>query len=995
MAEKKIDFGVQADILDRFVHLPDLQSDPEGARIVVKRIKESPDLLRYFLGRGPSPAWAEIMYREGLFDHPPQVIHLERGYQTPPWQLSSYLANVARSAPQTVIRVIDQIDTDNPVVQEDLLRALSQIPADNAASRLDKIKLWLANPYTGPYWGLPEAVAVLMIHLGKHDRIQEALDLLDELIRPAATVPSSHGDSTMGGEALSRFELSYQRPDFWNETVPKLERLARQQVVRVLERNLLLAIQLEVEALGANEVISPWRTFGWRSSIDDTAQDIDTRHKDRLLVALRSALERWIDHAAEGARPLIDEYLHRDEIILRRIALFVVGLAPFDFPDLVEAELGNRETHNDIRINNEYFHLLAEGFPALASSARSKVISIIQQGPDQDRTNDLAKRVSRVTGEDPGQYATRFAERWIRDRLWTIRDRLPNDAEQTLHHLLDQYDKPDHPEFLTWSSGVYRVVDESPVSIEEIASMSQASLLEYLASWEPADRSQIGAVQISRKGLADAVSSVILGNPEQYEDLIVGLAAAPPENSAILFNSAAEALKAGAELPWHAFLALAKEMTINLGNSYERAMADESRAARLAAVRFIVTGLELEDHLPEELFTRVEDVLTRFLNDPDPDEGIDHPEEGWVGHGDPATIALNAIRPTALIGIMRLISRRRQLEKSDQERGQKGDLAHQILPPSLRATLEAKLDKSEDPSWAVHSVFGRFFGLLDAVATNWVEEVRPKVFPKGDDMHIKRYFAAAWDSYVIFNGPSQKLLRDMRSEYAYAIQMLANGEGTRTHLDPGQRLAFHVLMDYLWEPYDLSLQPNESNLVGLFFSLCGDDLRASAVWTLWKLGESMSERDRQENWPAIARLWQWRTNQVLLSNYPKDFAKEMARFAQIPAVAPQVESMASMWPLLQSLLPYCREFGAWRALEGFLANQVESSPGYCAKYYRLMHEETNEVKGYFHSYNDESDKILITASENLSSRKDALAVMDRILRSGNDRYQETYRRYTA
>ncbi len=156
----------------------------------------------------------------------------------------------------------------------------------------------------------------------------------------------------------------------------------------------------------------------------------------------------------------------------------------------------------------------------------------------------------------------------------------------------------------------------------------------------------------------------------------------------------------------------------------------------------------------------------------------------------------------------------------------------------------------------------------------------------------------------------------------------------------------------------------------------------------------MSEQDRADNWPAISRLWRWRANQATVSKSPKEFAREMARCAHLPAVAPQRETMASLWPLLQTLLPYSQEFGAWRTLEKFLANRVDKSPEKVARYYLQMHETSTYVEAGYHSYAEESDKILHTAAANPSSREDALAVMDLVLRRGDQRYQEAYRKFT-
>ena len=58
MDNRRVDFNIQAAILDKFIKLENPSDDQVAIEIVIKRIKESEDLERYFFGQSPTPGWA-------------------------------------------------------------------------------------------------------------------------------------------------------------------------------------------------------------------------------------------------------------------------------------------------------------------------------------------------------------------------------------------------------------------------------------------------------------------------------------------------------------------------------------------------------------------------------------------------------------------------------------------------------------------------------------------------------------------------------------------------------------------------------------------------------------------------------------------------------------------------------------------------------------------------------------------------------------------------
>jgi hypothetical protein len=971
--------------LDKYIKLKNPTEDPVATGIVVKRIKESEDLKRYFFGQNPTPGWAEILYSNGLFGSPPNVIRTEGGYKTPPWYLSSYLANVASEVPSIVNSVINELQTDNPIIHADLINALTKIPPSKAADHTRKVINWLDNKFTG--WGIAEATSRLTLNLAENGYIAESMKILNAMISPLPGEARKSDETYWGGEAKFKHDLSYLKPDFWGNILPRLGEIDPKESINVLEKNLLLAIRFEILAKNREYSSDDWLTYGWRSSIGDSAQDSRDDYKDRILISLRNILDSWIVKEPENTRFVIEDYLNREEVILTRIAIYLVAIHSSVYPDLSRALLREKSLHSNLKVHNEYFRLLANAFPSLSLDDRESVLSIILEGPDPQRVEMLANNLAIRGVEDRDEYIKRYKESWIRDRLWVIQNSLPEEINLQLLEYCERYGTPEHPGFLSWSSGGYTIAEISPLPEEDIANLSPENLLEYLKTWKPDPNQQFGPEQVSLRGLSDTVASLLLKFPEQYNALFKRLPEAPPAISASLFFLAREHCKKKVNVPWKQLLDLAYA-TAEVIFSREQFNWDEGNfEARIAAIQFVKEALSVRDLLPSEYLSDIETIVSLYLQDPDPDENRDSPPEGWVGHGDPITLALNSIRPIALMCLMLILSIR--LNHSEN-RSFKGEL----LTPDIKATLESKLDRSKDSSWAVHSVFGQYVWLLTEIDWEWFQALIPLIFPTEATDELVRYFNAAWEAYVILNNPSRELFDALLPQYLYAIHLLSQGKTTKTHLDYVSRMSDHLINDYFWSPYELVGEHSETKPLVLLFSLCGQDIRSRVIWTLWRMAKRIPPKDMKKYWAQIKAIWKWRINEASLSRYPHEFKDEMEELSHLPTIAPVSESIDSLWPYLEPMVPYSGDYRVWRNLEEFLSERVEVSPYKAIRFYLYMHEKAPKPDFGYHHYGEESDKIVYSAARNMSSRKVALKVMDIIFRRGDDRYRDLYEEFT-
>src|SRR5262249_39238525 len=141
---------------------------------------------------------------------------------------------------------------------------------------------------------------------------------------------------------------------------------------------------------------------------------------------------------------------------------------------------------------------------------------------------------------------------------------------------------------------------------------------------------------------------------------------------------------------------------------------------------------------------------------------------------------------------------------SRDKRTFQGNEAPERMEQEVKQILSRKVDPLLEPSLAVHSVFGRELNLLYWLDRRWTESQLQKIFPPRDDPTSIDFFVAAWDSYVIATHQIYlELFELLRPQYERAIENVSRGYVTKTHLNPVQRLADHLLVEYLNKQYDI------------------------------------------------------------------------------------------------------------------------------------------------------------------------------------------------
>jgi len=995
MSNDKVPFYAQAAVLDRYIHSPDPGADPDALEVIVEVLRSRPDIRDYFFRSGPSPAWASILWERGFFKTPPSPQETEAGYALPRWDVQEYLISVASQVPDIVIKHVESVQGHDGWYIGRAIRALCFIPAEKAKGALPKVIEWIEEPKIALV--IAQQAFELMESLAKGGESAAALDLFEALTAPLA--PSSvtkTGPYIFGGEAVSRLGRARGEDHVLAAGLELLGQEHAPRLVSILEEHLCTALNLEADATERpDREFTSW----WRSAIEDTNQDMSLDYKAKLLRTLRDALETWVQQDARAVKPRLERYLSEERKILRRLGLHLLCRFSEEFQSYVTSELQNTENLDDVDIHHEFFMLLQHGYPHLNSSDQEALVAAICKGPPRESTEEMAGWAERERGVDREEYIQRHTKAWVRDRLWMLREYLEGQPAEKLQELVDALGAPEHPAFLSWSSGAHWVREVSPSTEQEIAELPPEDLVVFVKEWQPAPGLRPGPERISHKGRATVVAKVMVDNLDRYVGHLVPVALQRPEYAFALLEEFREG-ESGKLAPWEVSIALCEQLLADetVRQNMDRGLDGSWVNVRRSMVRLLEVGVRNPERaIPVECLPRVRDILLLLTDDPDPMPADDQPSKGWFGYKDPATIAINHVRPNALFVLIeyaRVNARLAQEATSDIEPAGPGP---QRLELVVREKLTDKLDRRADPSWAVHSVFGRCLPLLHWLDHEWVKSHLDDIFPEADDEANTRFFVAAWDSFVIFNHVYLDLLELLHAKYERAIFNLSKGYVTQTHLQPQKGLATHVLWEYMRSEYSLSSPSGQQSLVVSFFLQAPPEARGNAAWALWRI-VSGNPSEIATYWPRARSLWEWRMREVSQAGHSADFDEEMQWFSRLPLVAPDSETLTSMWPLLEGLLPHItrheqRSVG-WESIEDYLAREVDRDPVKAIEFYRLMHDQETVRPRWFYS-RDEARTILETAAAHPDSREEALSLIDLLARRGVHDYRDIYERYTG
>jgi hypothetical protein len=820
-----------------------------------------PEGRAYFFDRLENPNWVRDLAKRKFFA-PPDPVPAEEpdSMRFPPWPEGRYLARVAAEAPDAVASVLQNIPaSENPAVTELLFKALANLSDDHITRLGYKAREWVAAPYADYFANEAAAAALRLLASGA---TRGALKLVAQLLEvrpdPRLGEKASRRDSPLrvSPEAVARISE-------WN-----YDRVLRRLVGPMVDATGLKAIRLLARLLEDALRLSRWEdeegrddySYIWRPAIEDHEQNLDSDIKGALVSAVRDAAIHHVTRNPDELEATI-RFLESRSRVLRRIALHVLASITNGL-ELASARMTDRELFNNHRVRHEYAVLLRARFGEMDAAGQSEILSWIEAGPDLDEYQQ--RRTAGDNAPPTADEVASYADHWRRDRYSFIEDYLDHDARARYRELVGSIGKPQHADFVSWSSSW--IGPESPTTAAELAERSVDEVIDYLRRWRP-DHDTGRSFGPSIEGLSRVFSEVVAGRATHFAELAPNFIGLDPTYVRGLFSGLESALREGVTFPWAGPLALALAvMEYPFEPDIEVPDRDRDpgwRWCRGQIGSLLRSGLaDKPNRVPFDLRSTTWEVIGRLTEDPNP--SAEHESRYGGDNMDPLTLSINTNRGTAMHAVVEYaLWCRRGLESlgEDVSRGFE-------LIPEAGEVLDRHLHPEVEASLAVRAVYGRWLPWLLLLDESWTIERLPLLFPYQDNEALAE---AVWDTYIAWCPPYDSVFRALEDQYRAAIDRVHSNRkaGSFGPDSVDSKLGQHLATLYWRRVIDREVLERyfaraDDQLADVVMGFVGRAL----LNTPGELSASVAERMKD--------LWEWRFSET--APHPEEHALELGAF---------------------------------------------------------------------------------------------------------------------
>lgn len=824
--------------------------------------------LGYFFRNLQSPKWLEPLHKNGFFkivpDPHPEV---ESGnIRFPPWPVSSYLLSMAATEPDLVTQIAIEVPaTENIRVHETLTDIALALPSDQAAKLVPVICRGLHTPYRFP---VPDKLSLLAIRLAQAGKVERSFTIARPLFAPLPPLQPRDTESHVPLPVKLRthfYDISLYSTHL-NSVMSTLLDIDGLQTLIFLST--LLERALSLSQGEENRPLS--NSLRWYASFAEP--------QNRRFYELESVLVATILEAAntilmndKSTLPTVIQTLEKHQwFIFRRLSLHLLHKYSANSMRLAAAKALDFEAAEQRELRFDHSLLLRDIYPHLLQEQKDVIFTWINAGPDIQKYYDERKHYS---DDPPGDNEiSEYVGKWRRDRLALLRESLPDEWSQILKDLEESFGRPTQltppaigPATVEWSGY------SSPLSLDDLTSLSETDLFTYLRNWHPSNLPGNG----SQEGLAEALKALIAAKPSQFAAKAAEFLELDPVYVNAVFQGLYAALENGKSFDWGPVFKLSQWVL------RQPAVMDfpdtQFQVERWSSTRRFMASLlskGLESNCAGEIDlgfrTEVWSLLSILVTDTDPTPTYENLSSDAM---DPSTIAINTVRAMAMHAVVFycLWVRRHCITSSHEF-----DVAAGLdLVPEARTVLEFHLEPKNDPSLAVRSVYGRWLPSLASIDLHWTTQNKMKILPREEPvLHLRQ---AAWDAYLAFNWPTDALFGLIQEEYAYAVATIDTTQSREVGwgIDPVERLGKHLSILY-WQGH--LNKYDQTQLIDRFFENSTPSVRQRC---LEFVGRSLAQSDEDVPAEIIERLqmlWEGYLEKVHQRENTNEPATELSAF---------------------------------------------------------------------------------------------------------------------
>lgn len=614
-----------------------------------------PNLRQAFYTGLKNPNWLEGLDEAKAFDSVPGIDEESSSYRL--WPEADYLQRMVHLKPDRISRILLRMkNSENPSFQRSAIDIASDLPEENAGEFARAISQWAddglsAGSYVWSTASLPKLLCKLLTSTNKSIH-SAGRELLKQCFIPRE---ANNGTGCFYGITACVPEFVYD--EYLRQAFKPLETKAQYSTCKMFLETGLRLSSYDGKTAHHSEI--------WIPSVKAACISNRPSVVNSIIHFLSEILEM---QAIEDSTSFAKSFGDRVPPFLQRVAMYALTRALSQLHEngepiplalkkrVVSVVLFGRLRKGEF--DPEYYPLLSESL-ALGLIPVSKVVQEIESSYAAKKGEYLSLYAEHVPeGESLESFASKRARQWQHRALSLIgEDVLDDEGRRLLSRLSAEFGTSEYtPEHRTSST---ITGPNSPIGEEEMAAMDADQLLAHLESWHPSDADS--SLLVTHEGQGRVLAKIVTANPMLLQGEADRVNVLRPTYRRAIVEGWDKALSANAGVPVDDLLLVAaaaadvgdRKKFENEGGAFDD--DGDYQELRRACANALTSLIESRSELDEQACRKTFACLSQFAQSIEPD--MEYERRYGGSNLDPLEMAINTIRPIAIRGIAKWISR--------------------------------------------------------------------------------------------------------------------------------------------------------------------------------------------------------------------------------------------------------------------------------------------------------------------------------------------------
>ncbi|MBD3675452.1 MAG: hypothetical protein HUJ26_18220 [Planctomycetaceae bacterium] len=733
----------------------------------------------YFFSRLDNPLWIEPLNEHEYFKYPPAAIPQPDGsIRYPQWAPSRYLSRMATQEPELVISIYESLETDNASIIGDMLEAALNAPIDVGVRLASNV---LNAAKKNHLWVFYKEATEFCAKLADEKYTAEAIKLADALFHPR------FGRDTRVSRSLDE----YQYKEGLSKVAPSLVQSVPERFLKKICHWLRRIVEHSKHVVTES---GDDMSVMWRPAIEEHHENRDYEFAGVIAGIVREAFEVSIhqtEYSLANSLELLGQF---DLLIFQRLGIHLIGEFSQDNQAIARDTILNRELFDSYKFKHEYAMLLGKCFGILTDDEQGQWYEWIDDGPDMaDFEQSIMDNMDREATEEDRKERIDY---WRYEKLHWIREYLQGEYLEFYTQMLEEHGEPEMAD-LNFRINSNWEDPESPISVEELQSLSFEQAVGLVSKWEPKSHRE----EFYSDRLTSAFSEYLKTAPTEFSKRAQLLIGKPVDFVIQFIRDMENAVKQNLPIELSEVLALcdwlldeSKNRISERGGHWQ--WARDSVSGLLEEVCKV--GAENTYHYSvhefrERIWRLIESLNqdrfeSNFVHDISED---DLRNKDYFQHG------MNSSRGRAVLAMLSYASWVGNTMNGIVD-------GRDCVPdgfnamPEVRNQLEWHID-TENRNVEVLSVIGTRIPTIYWIDREWLNQHASQIFnlEEWELSPKKAYGWAAWNSFLTWVKPHKEYLRLFRSQYEFAVDQSSDVELTDdTWGQPMMSLGKHLVVYY-------------------------------------------------------------------------------------------------------------------------------------------------------------------------------------------------------